>query len=865
MNFENKTLPELAVFLQDKAKDSIGAMNWFALCCWFVRVNHFQGSGTRAAQWVRNNTPVKEPDQISRLMAIGRMIAACSENADVYNFLLMLPLRKNEVLTALDAGKVIQFVTEKGEKTIQNLCRDDLRNLVNTFLGREVRNKPEKLFQPDLLIFAEKAAKTDDPEDLQRIAAQAVKKSGGAAVFDCAAAQLSYMAAESFDSGLPADMQQDFRRKFAELAAEMKAAIRQREADKKDGTNLPVKQEKQPAPVKKVAARRNPEEFTDLQIKVGDNRLQFCYEVYNLNISGISINKAIRQVQESGNRFELARTYNRTNAGEELTEQNYYSWIDKLDKDENGVPVWDRLKLAPNVTGRKSCGFKGPEEFEKILHGIYLNRNQFGVQVCYNEAVKLFRKNHPELSDVALPDVYHCRYWLKKTPEAVKIMGREGETAYTNKVAPYIRRDWSKVKVNQCWFADNRKFDIMVRKFNEDKNRWEAVRPWVCAFSDSKSWKIVGWSIGTDSIDSRVVINTFARAIHDYGEPASVYFDNGGDFQKRGFSQPVQFDQNGPKFSILEKLGILLHTSNPYNGRAKTIERIFGNHSRRFDRRFACYLGNRPAVRPENAAMYSKGDNVMFLPSLQEFTEEFEKWLAEYQNTPSRSKILNGGIVPANQPGLSPEQAFAQLPRITRPKRSEEEYKRCFLLPLDELRKVMRGGAVVIDKQDYVSDALYEYLDRKVMVQIDLVNRDHVYAFTPEGKYIAECIRPGTVPALVESEEDKKLLADEMQRQRISLKTVKENVSALTGGQLDKFSTQQLNQATPEQFRKLESGSAKVGIAGEYHSVQGDHAAKIYSLPGSKPPESQPPPQPAEEMSEEERKRHKEIFDAMYE
>ncbi|MBO4631662.1 MAG: Mu transposase C-terminal domain-containing protein, partial [Lentisphaeria bacterium] len=194
-----------------------------------------------------------------------------------------------------------------------------------------------------------------------------------------------------------------------------------------------------------------------------------------------------------------------------------------------------------------------------------------------------------------------------------------------------------------------------------------------------------------------------------------------------------------------------------------------------------------------------------------------------------------------------------------------DDYKRCFLLPLDELRKVMRGGAVVIDKQDYISDALYQYLDRKVMIQIDLQDSNHVFAFTPDGKFIAECLRPGTVPALAETEADKKLLADEMKRQRGSLKAAGQAAAALTGGQLDKFSAQQLDQATSEQFRQLEDGRAQVRIAGEYHSVQGDHAAKIYSLPGSEPPAEQPPPQPAEEMSEEERKQRQEFFDAMYE
>ena len=787
-DFKNKTLPELAAFLRTKAADYISAKNLTALACWHVRENHFSGNAKKAAQWVRDNSPIKDIDQICRLMAVGRLLSSVSGNADIYTFLLNLSTCKNEVLAALNAGQVIQFITERGDRALQEAGRDDLRNLVNSFLGRKIRNKPEKLFQPDLLIFAEKAARTDDPEDLQRIAAQAVKKAGWAAVFDCAAAQLSYMAAESFNSGLPAELQQDFRRKFAELAAEMKAAIRQREADKQTGNALPVKQEKQPATVQKIARPRDFKDFSDLQLSVADQRMRFVHEVFNMRKNGIPVKDAIRMInEEGGDRFNLARTYNRENGGGCLSEQLYYKW-EKMLEDEDGNIIWDRLKLAPIVKGRKSTGFNGPKEFFSIFSGLYLHRNQLNFSACYDEAVKLFRQNYPEKSDVALPNVSHCRYWMKKTPEAVMILKREGETAFKNKVAPYVRRDWSGVKVNQCWFADSRKFDIMVRKFNEDKNRWEAVRPWICAFTDSRTWKCVGYTIGTDSIDSRTVINTFALAVNNCGEPDSVYFDNGGDYQKRGFSLPVQFEPDGPRFSILEKLGIKLRTAKPYNGRAKTIERIFGYHSRRFDRRFACYLGNRPAVRPENAAMYSKGNNVMFLPSLQEFTEEFKKWLAEYHATPNRGRIINGRPLAANEQGMSPDQAYNVLPRITRPKRSINEYRRCFLLPLNELRKVMRGGAVVIDKQDYVSDALYEYLDRKVMVQIDLQDGNHVYAYTPDGKFIAECVRPGTVPALAENEVDRLLLADEMKRQHGSLKAASEAAAALTGGQLDKFS-----------------------------------------------------------------------------
>lgn len=109
--------------------------NRLALLCWTVRENNFAGNAKKAAQWVRENTSYKDTDRISRIMAVGRMIAACSKNADIYSFVLNLPPCKNEVLAVL-RGQVIRFVMERGEMALQEAGRDDLRGMVNTFLER---------------------------------------------------------------------------------------------------------------------------------------------------------------------------------------------------------------------------------------------------------------------------------------------------------------------------------------------------------------------------------------------------------------------------------------------------------------------------------------------------------------------------------------------------------------------------------------------------------------------------------------------------------------------------------------------------------------------------------------------------------
>ena len=104
-----------------------------------------------------------------------------------------------------------------------------------------------------------------------------------------------------------------------------------------------------------------------------------------------------------------------------------------------------------------------------------------------------------------------------------------------------------------------------------------------------------------------------------------------------------------------------------------------------------------------------------------------------------------------------------------------------------------------------------------------------------------------------------------MKREKEVLRDTKQAAAALTGGQLDKFSVEQLEQATPEQFRTLADGRARLRIEGEYHSVKGDHNAKIYRLPGSDPlPENKPRPPMPEELDSRENAERRELLAGMY-
>lgn len=847
--------------------------NLQALCIALIRLQHFpEEAGYQS--WVKENLKIKDSTEISHKSRVGNMIYHFRDNPEVFTFLMAFQFTKNAAIASIEPARLDEFFKRYSPDYLADVSRDDLRALADRFQNKHKARKPEgeNLIQPDLFGYLVKGARKSDPEEFNRLAERIVKKKRSASAVYAAGSIGGMIAAPCFHAEDASSAAIKAARLNLEAAAarlaELEAEAVKREAGTSEASDaLPVKSEAAPPAVRRERREVTAEDLNDKQRLCRDQRYLFVKSVYDKVLAGMSPEAAAQETDaEGGARLEIARTYGRQSAGV-LTLRNYYSWLSLLGRDEAGVPDWsNNIALAPRQTGRRSLGKQGPEEFWKILNGIYQQRNQLGIPECYRLAVKHYRANYPE-SREALPSENHCRYHLKQENPCIAILKREGESAFKNKVAPYIRRDWSQVKINQCWYADNRKFDVMVREWNEDKGCWIAVRPWICAFTDAKSWKYVGFRIATGSIDSRLVINTFAEAVYHNGEPESVYFDNGGDFQKTGFGTPVKFKPDGPEFSILGALGIRLHTAAPYNGRAKTVERIFGYQSRTFDKRFAAYLGNTPLVRPENAAMYAKTENVMALPTLQQFTECFKRWLSDYHNRPNRGRIINGRILGAGEPGMSPEQAYGILPKAARPARSMEEYKTLFRLPLPELRTVQRGGCVSVDKELYCSDALYEYLGRGrcIMVKLDLQDKNHVYAYTPDGKLIAECVRAGMVPALAESAEDKALLESAMKREKEVLRDTKQAAAELTGGQFDKFSVEQLEQATPEQFRTLADGRARLRIEGEYHSVKGDHNAKIYRLPGSDPlPENKPRPPMPEELDSRENAERRELLAGMY-
>lgn len=600
-----------------------------------------------------------------------------------------------------------------------------------------------------------------------------------------------------------------------------------------------------------VRAARIPEtvERTPQALLKRDERFLFVKTVWDYIMRGMNYRQAVRIA--AGEVSELCP--NLCHAGRfgsnALNYSNFRSWLRLLGSDENGFPNWENKDmLLDRYRGAPGRERPAAPEFWHLLGNYYLKQNRLSFSQSYKHAAADFRKKFPALPQ-ELPDEASARYYFFRDVNAgILTYGREGETAFENRCGSYIRRDWSNVAPGSVWFADHREFDQLIRVPDENTpGGWRPVRPWLCAFTDARSNYFVGLRVVYEGLNHELIINTFGEAVNLYGQPDLLITDNGKDFKKLGFGTPVQYEPGGKTFGILDALGVEVKHTRPYKGRAKTVERAFLYIATQFDPLSPVYLGNRPASRPEIAALGYKPEYVMQLESLQQFSERLSRFIDEYHRTPQPGSKATDGLSPAEQFNRRPERRRWSLPELVN----------AFLLPERTLYKVTRGASIIYQKNCFFCEALWPYLGKKVIVKRDLQDTAHLFAFDLAGHLIGECRPRQTVAAIARTEEQRALLAQELKRQAGEQKTTRQTLRQICGAAAP-LSPLEIGLLTPEQITASMNGSLKLEEVADFQSVKGgNHTNRVYRLPGTGAADEEAGqlPEPRNESKQERRRR----------
>lgn len=411
-----------------------------------------------------------------------------------------------------------------------------------------------------------------------------------------------------------------------------------------------------------------------------------------------------------------------------------------------------------------------PEEVWQCFMSFYLDEAQHPIKACYEYTEMWMRQEAPQF--LPLPS-YAAFYRKVQTaiPKPVEVLGRQGEKAFRDRCAPYIKRTYEGMASNEWWIADNHTFDVQTQGENGGLHRL-----YLTAFFDARSGIFTGCYV-TDAPSSQATLIALRKGILKYGIPDNIYVDNGREFltfDVGGLGHRTKKSQKD-KFSpppVFERLGIKMTNAIVRNAKAKIIERRFRDVKDRLSRLFPTYTGGNVVERPERLKKVIKdSDNI---PTDFEFTQAVEDILTYYMNEKPYSGAVNADT------GKTRMQVYKENLSVKRV--ASEEDLNLMLMRSTRSQKVCRRGVHITiagEKLDYFNDELIlNHIGESVYCRYDPENISQVRIYDLNDNYIMTA--PTDNEAVLEYGASKDAVAQALAKVKKLEKITKQTLKAST-------------------------------------------------------------------------------------
>lgn len=408
---------------------------------------------------------------------------------------------------------------------------------------------------------------------------------------------------------------------------------------------------------------------------------------------------------------EFTKLWNQEHPEETVSLATLYRW--KKDFQEEGLSA-----LLPQYGKKKGKHFAISQEL--LNEFIRLLKKNINISECHRILELLAKKN----GDIC-PSDDTLRRIAKELPMAVRVAIQEGKKAFYNKVQTFTRRDPESIRAGQVFVGDHRMFDFFILG---PRGTW--VRPWVTAWMDMRSGKLLSWVV-TFSPNTDTIMASFAEAALDpaIGLPREIYIDNGRDycnpkFAGRGFREiKASLESDEPRVvSMMERLGITTHYAIPENARAKTIERVaFLNMSNWFCPHMDTYCGRNTSERPESLKDKLKGEanKAKYNITLEKLSEIFDGYVRHIYNkrTSERGK---------GREGECPDETFIRTRLPVR--QTTEAVMQHFLHKQTGRYRVGRNG-INFQGREYYSPDMILHKGKDLLISYRPNNPDTIYVY----------------------------------------------------------------------------------------------------------------------------------------
>ena len=360
------------------------------------------------------------------------------------------------------------------------------------------------------------------------------------------------------------------------------------------------------------------------------------------------------------------------------------------------------------------------EHEKQIFLKLLLHPNKFSIGKAISLTQYILKTQRAEYIP-APPTFRRFANWYKANYFDKWTLLRDGEKALKEDVIPHIKRDISKIEVGDVLVADGKRLNFQVINPFTGK----PCRATLIGFLDWKSTALVGYEIMIEE-NTQNIASALRNAILNLGKiPKFVYLDNGRAFRGKYFIGSANFDEIGLK-GIYEKLGITTVFANPYNARAKVIERFFLEMQESFEKLLPSYIGtsieSKPARLRRNEKFHSE-IHTEFVPTIQQTTQMINSWF-EYKNS----------LPCPNDRTRSIKEMLDSIERQAINPRELDD-----LMLAQEVKTITSQGIRFL-KSDYYNDALYG-LRQKVIIKYSLFDLSYINVYTISGKFLCRADR----------------------------------------------------------------------------------------------------------------------------
>jgi len=299
------------------------------------------------------------------------------------------------------------------------------------------------------------------------------------------------------------------------------------------------------------------------------------------------------------------------------------------------------------------------------------------------------------------------------------VFAREGQKTLRDKVEPYIVRDASKLEVGDVFVADGHRLAILVINPYTGK----PVRPVIVGYQEWKSTGLVGYEIMLEE-NTQCVASALRNSIINFGRiPKIAYQDNGSAFKNSFFKGNLE--ESGLN-GLFASLGIVPVFANPYNARAKTIERFFREFQDSFERLLPSFVGSsitdKPAYMMRNEKFHKENHN-QFIPTIEQLNQMIAYWMEFHYSQPCpnvKGKTIGEVLNEGRGDGVDIQKLDD-------------------LMLAQEVKTIHRNGIRFL-KADYFNESLYGLRER-VMIKYSLFDLSKIKVFDLKGKFLCDAAR----------------------------------------------------------------------------------------------------------------------------